>query len=265
MKLATTLLASLVTFAGSFSLSAEIEDPHILVIATATRTVEPDVLTASFQLKTIDDDFDAALERNRKAALAVHDWFRALGVPVEDIRQSDVQMGANYSYGRDGRQRDGFFAQSGFQVEVDDVTKRDEVLRYLATHEDIESFSDRLEAKDAETVRGELRLEALRKAKAKAKEMAGSLGVEIGMPLLIQETGGVRPMDARAFSVAEESTESGVVSVPPGSIGLSAQVSVAFELEEIDDSDEDNGEEMSCANPDCDCGPECGCGDACEC
>jgi uncharacterized protein YggE len=206
---------------------------RVRVPATASAEVTPDmaeiVVGVISERKTAAD----AAAENARAAQAVIDQIKALGIAPRDIRTLGITLSPNYSEerepsGRTKRTFTGYTARNSVEVRVREIDKVGAVARALIDRGANLFGGVQFAVSDAEQRVEALRVTAIKDAAVKAKTYAEALGLKLGRVLEIEPEpeASERGMMRRA-KVAEGATG---IPVEPGVQTLSARVTVTWEL-----------------------------------
>ena len=215
---------------------AEDMRPTISVTGEGRVEARPDMATISLGVTTEGDTAKAALEANNSALAAVIERLKAAGTEDRDIQTSGLSLSPRYDY--NATDSSGQNQITGY-IAANLVTVRVRNLDGLGTTLD-SAVSD-----GANTLNGltfglqepgpatdAARKEAVADARHKAELYAGAAGVKLGRVLSISEQGGYAPpmplmAEAAGFQDARAS-----VPVEAGEVGVTATVSILYELAE---------------------------------
>lgn len=98
-------------------------DNELVVIGTATVTVQPDIAELSVGVETHAGTVSAAVEGNAEALNAVMEALQAAGVAEGDLSTSNYYVGMDYSYDTSPATVVGYYVSNMLNVIVRDVTQ----------------------------------------------------------------------------------------------------------------------------------------------
>lgn len=188
-------------------------------------------MTPDIALLSLGVSFDAAtpreaLDRNNAAMQAVIDALKGLGFGVTDIQTSGLSLTAIYDNSSYTPKLTGYRAVNGITLKVKDLARLGEILDLTVTAGANQINGLTFDVADRAAALAEARVAAMKDARAKADLMAGALGAVVRRPLSISESYvSDQPVAMQTMNAASAS-----VPIASGEIGLSAQVSVVFEL-----------------------------------
>jgi len=201
--------------------------PTLSVTGTGTVEAVPDLATLTIGVTTSRETAAAALAANNTALQAVLDRLTAAGIAARDMQTSNLSLHPDWS-GQDGAAP----AISGY-VASNLLTVRVRALEGLGTILDaaVADGANTLHGlgfglADPEPALNAARREAVADARARAELLAGAAGVTLGRILSISEGG--PSLDQMPVFRAEASG----VPVAQGELGLTANVTLVFELVE---------------------------------
>jgi uncharacterized protein len=205
------------------------EPPTRLVSVTGTGVVEaaPDMATLMIGVTTQGETAAATLTANSAATDAVIARLAAAGIEARDMQTSNLSLNPNWTgYDTPTPTISGYVAQNLLTIRVRKLEMVGKVL-------------DAAVADGANTLNGltfgladpgpaldEARKEAVADARARAELLAGAAGVKLGDVLSISDSGGF--VDPAPMYRAEASA----VPVAAGELGITANVTVTYEIGE---------------------------------
>jgi uncharacterized protein len=209
----------MVTVTGEGEVSAA---PDRARISMAVQETKPD-------LKAAQDDVNRVVRDYLAQA-------RALGVKDEDISTAGLSINAQYDYsGKDGRKFLGYQVTRGIQVVVRDLDRIGDYLQ-KATDAGINNVSDPvLESSRADELRREALAKAAADAQAKARLLAETLGVKLGLVHTINAATEVAPPQPRVMAFAQTARAAAPsgneeMGFAAGEIQIKATLSADFDL-----------------------------------
>lgn len=215
---------------------AAVADEHASQLSTLTvmgeGTVEatPDLATISLGVTTQGESAAAAMAANTAALQAVMDRLVAAGIEARDIQTSNLSLNPNWTPSADGTQSviTGYIASNQVSVRVRDITKVGPVLDAVIADGANTLNGIAFGLQDDSALRDEARTEAVQDARARAQTLAGAAGVQLKRIVSISETGGFMPPQPM---YRMEAAMAGDVPVSGGEVGVSASVTVVYEIE----------------------------------
>ncbi len=210
----------------------------------------PDLADLVFQVEARNADLVKARTDQANRMSKVLATLRSAGIKENELQTSQVEIVPHYE--RDGRSGDPFSPAPG-SPPAESVTARFySVSQYVScTLHDVKKIPNvtanaitagvtgiqgaNLRTSELRKYRDQARAQAMRAAKEKAVALAGDLGVKVGRPFTIAEseyTGGqLNEGNFQRSAAAPSYADGGEPAFAPGTISVSARVSVSFLLE----------------------------------
>ena len=206
--------------------------PYIRVSGQASLKVEADTAVLSLAVSQQAKTASALRASTASAADAVARALISLGVDKKEIRTGNFSIYPVYET-RQGKQNEisGYRSDLVLTVTLEDIALVPQAVEaaFAAGANEIRSLN--YQKKDEEALRISTLVKALEAARAKAYAMASALGRELGPALSIEEQGfSARVPETRMYMAKAADMGGGGEGYSPGSIELSAEVSVVFEL-----------------------------------
>lgn len=202
------------------------------VTGTATVSVRPDRVRASFAVETRADEADEASARNAELMDAVVRALRGSGVAGLEVETSGYSLRPEYSWSEPSRTRviDGYTAVNHVVASAGDVAAAgrlvDLAIRAGANRVAALAF----EASDTEAAGREALAAAVRSATEQARTMAAALGRTLGAPLEVRG-GAQHPLPRGGPEVAlMRAAEAVDTPIEAGDVTVSASVTIRFAL-----------------------------------
>lgn len=217
------------------------QPPLISTSGTALVRVVPDLADLSFEVEVRNTDLNLARKQQTERAKKVLAALRAAGVAETELQSSQVQIAPNYSDRRGETEQARFYVVSQLiTATLHDVKKVPDVTAeaVLAGATGVGNVS--LRTSQLRKHRDEARAMAIRAAREKATALTAELGVKVGKPHTITEGAdyGYRTLmsgnsinNAQQVEAAADPGDGTTPTFAPGSISISASVSVSFLLE----------------------------------
>jgi uncharacterized protein YggE len=228
--LPTLLLAALLALPLAGTGSAQPAPRTITVTGQATVHVVPDLATISLGVTTNGDTAAEAMDANTAALSAVIERLKAAGIADRDLQTSNLSLNPNWvsnSMGT-GSEIKGYIAANMLTVRVRAMDTTGTVLDAA-----IADGANTLNAltfglQDQRPQEDEARKQAVADALARARLLTEAAGVTLGPILSISESGGMEPFPQPMYRMAEQSA----VPVAGGEVGVSAAVTIVFQIGE---------------------------------
>lgn len=207
------------------------ETPHLQVTGRGEVTAVPDMATVTLgvelEARTAEAVSREAAERMREV-LGV---LTVVGVAPEDVRTSGLSLRPVYEDRRQDLERAprllGFAAQNTLTVTVRDLDGLGDMLDRVISGGANTFRSVRFGLQDPSFAGEDARREAVADALARATVLAEAAGAERGRVLVMSEGGAAAPRyEVAAVRMASDSA----VPVAPGTLTVTAEVSMVFEL-----------------------------------
>ena len=191
----------------------------------------PDVATISTGVVTQAADANAAMRANAVQMDKVMAAIRAAGIAERDVQTSGINLNPQYRYIENQAPAiTGYQASNTVNVKVRDLSKLGKVLDAFVASGANQVNGPSFEVDKPDEAYDEARVEALKKAQARAKTYADALGLKVRRIVSISEGGASfpRPMPMIRAMAADAMMKETAVS--PGETALSVSIDVVFEL-----------------------------------
>jgi hypothetical protein len=224
--------------------------PLVSTTGSAEIRVVPDLADLGFQVEARNADLRKARGEQAERMGKVLATLRSAGIKNSELQTSQVEIVPHYDNDNRGG---GPFLEAPGRPPVESVTARFfSVSQYVScTIHDVKKIPNvtadavaagvtgiqgaGLRTSELRKYRDQARAQAMRAAKEKAVALAGELGVKVGRPFTITENayGGNQMFNAGNYqrSASVPGNDTGESSFAPGTISVSAHVSVSFLLE----------------------------------
>ncbi|TQV73133.1 DUF541 domain-containing protein [Aliikangiella marina] len=226
---------SLLAMSSLGALAAESIQPHISVQGIAEKSVEPDELVWRISIRNQALETEQVAKDHTRLIDGVVGYLTKNGIKSKDIQTNRMQLTENKEYRQKRWIKDGFFASSQLTFKLTDLDKYFRLWQGLAKYSEVSMNGFTYQYSKAKQLESELRKSALLSAKNKATQMADVLGMAIGKPLSINETSSdyhPAPIAARARMSSMDAEFAPAANIAAGTIKISKQVYVQFELVE---------------------------------
>ncbi|MEL6169345.1 MAG: SIMPL domain-containing protein [Pseudomonadota bacterium] len=226
------LLLLVLTLAGPTS--AQHADDRLLTV-TATGVVEamPDMATIQLGVLTEERTAQAAISTNSRAMNGILATLTAAGIEARDLQTSNFSVSprwGRYSQQGDRAEITGYQVSNQLTVRVRELEKLGEILDVVAQAGGNLFQGLRFGVEDDASLRDTARERAVAEARRKAELLAEAADVSLGALVSLSEATGAspRPMAQMDFARAE----SAAVPVAAGEVGITAQVSLVYRIED---------------------------------
>lgn len=175
--------------------------------------------------KSVSDSFATANNTLRD----INDALLALGIAQEDIQTSNLSVYSTTRYTPEAGDEAGYQISNTVSVTIRDVDQVDAVIDAAINAGATNMYGLNFSIKDAAPLETQARAAAVQQAQARAAELAGLLGVELGNVVSISETYGGTPVFAADMRAQAEGMGGGAF-VTPGTSSVNVDVTLTFEI-----------------------------------
>ncbi|MBO9715502.1 MAG: SIMPL domain-containing protein [Pseudoxanthomonas sp.] len=200
------------------------------VSAQAEARRAPDIATISAGVVTQAADGNSAMRQNAEQMNRVLAAVKSAGIADRDVQTSGINLNPQYRYEENQPPRiTGYQASNTVTVKLRDVAKMGKVLDALVASGANQINGPSFGIDDPEPLYDQARIEALKRAQARAATYADTLGLRVRRIVSINEGGGGMPVPMPRMAMAKaEAFDS--TPVAPGESSVSVQLEVVFEL-----------------------------------
>jgi uncharacterized protein YggE len=231
--LGSTALSACATNGGASSL-ADVDNADqetIVVIGTGQASGVPDLAIVTLGVEVRGTDLQAALDQVSQKMAAISAALSDMGIAEKDMQTSTYDVRQEQPRNPQTGELTGeitFVATNLLTVQIRNIDQAGEVVGAAlnAGANEVTSLSFTFE--DPQALESEARQMAAENAQHKAQELADALGVSVGAPIQIQESGAV---PQPGVVQAQAALGGGGPVISPGQLFVSVQVSVTFRLE----------------------------------
>lgn len=221
-------LLALFPFLG---VSQNLNIPLIEVSESVTTYAQVDEIHFTITLQHHAKEIAEARNKNREVAESVFKYLKSQGVPDRYIQTKRMTISRNVIRNRHPLEYDGFNAYQQIYVCLKDIDSYDEMVDHLLVMDIHTLNGPHFKSSSYDELHNKAKLEALKKAKESAAEMAEALGQSIGKAKLISaNTQKNYSTSAYTSQAADNSAQGGNTSFEVGEIEIKAWVTVSFEL-----------------------------------
>lgn len=208
-----------------------LERRQIQVTGSAVRLIKPDQLKITVMVNLQEKNMKIAKERMDVAQGQVWEALKRLSIEKENIEESGIQFQRQMDY---NTKQLLYYASNSILFKIKDFTIYDSLVNALTTIPDVNLNPPQPVISNEREIRDEVRSEAVVDAKKKAESMLKPLGLKLGKPILMNESGGMMPMLGNMMRAKTESMSapSRPEEFAAGSQEIEVQVNVQFEIEE---------------------------------
>jgi uncharacterized protein YggE len=201
----------------------------VTVSAAGKSAAVPDVVTVSLGVQVRAGSAQEALAQANDKTQGAIAMFKDGGVASRDIATTNVSIWPEYA--DDGRRVEGYQAQNTLSVRLRKVGEAGRLLDSVAglVGDDVVIQGISFGVSTPEAVLVEARAAAMAAARAKAEQLAGATGAEVGEVLAIRETGGAGPPIARIMGLRQKLAADSV-PLEAGEQELTVTVDVTYRL-----------------------------------
>ncbi len=193
---------------------------------------EPDLAQVNIGLFTEGESVPDAQDLNTQKVNGIIQALKELGVTEADIQTSSYSITPRYQYDEGKQTIIGYAVSQNVSVKVRDLTKVGTVLQRVGQLGANQVNGVRFTIDDPSSLKQEARKLALKDAEDKAQELAEALNVHIVRVVTFSEYGGGSPTPY-PYAARELDAVGGEAFVPeiePGSLDVTSNVSVTFEI-----------------------------------
>ncbi len=206
--------------------------PTVLTVTAEARVDQvPDLAEITAGVVTTAATASEASRQNAQQMARVIAAVRGARVAEADIQTVGLSLQPQYDYqDRKAPQLTGYQAQNTVSVKLRDLQRSGAVIDALVTAGSNQIGGPTFRIANEEPVLDKARTQAVAKARARAELYARAAGMRVKRIARIVEGGAEppRPMPTMRMSMAADSAPT---PVQPGQVGLSAQVTIDFDLE----------------------------------
>jgi hypothetical protein len=204
------------------------KEHFIEVTGTAQREIEPNEIYVMIRLKEFEENRQkTSLEKLEKD---FYNAVREAGIDRKRVELADAGSGLEKFRRRDKEA----FREKTFQIKLTSAEELDRFIEKLSPVKVDSVDVTRLHHSDYEKIKLELKVEALKAAKAKAETLLQSIGAAIGKPLMVRDFDFPQPyMEMKAnVRMMDMAAEQGAAEEPIAfrKIKMQAQITAQFEI-----------------------------------
>ncbi len=207
----------------------------IAVDGTAKTFVKPDTASVSFNITKKAPTTDTAMNSVNKRMAELIGQLNKIGVAKKDIKTTNYSVYPEYSYNNGKQNFEGYRVSNSVKVIIRDLKRSSDVLALVNTA-GVDNLSQLVfYVDDVDSIKEQLRTEAINDAKDKAKKIAKDLGVKLGSVVRFDEFGDNEEsepyaMADKAFGVARASADAVAATVSPGQNQFNKTVTLIYQI-----------------------------------
>jgi uncharacterized protein YggE len=238
MRIASIATLLVLTCVSASAIAAQEPLPRtISTSGDAVVNVVPDEVVLGLGVETFAPKLEDAKKANDERASKLVKTIKAAGVEEKHIQTATIQLEIRYRSGRPSEGIDGYYARRSYSVTLKQPKGLEALLDAALTSGANQILGIDYRTAQLRTHRDRARQMAIKAAKEKALALAAELDCTVGAPRTISEGSiGYSPW-SRMNSMAQNAMQEvggggaeGAEATPFGQIGITAQVSVTFDL-----------------------------------
>ena len=207
----------------------------ITVSAEGKTVASPDVAESSFSIVSRGENPEQLAAANNGKMSAVIENLTANGVDKKDIKTTNYDLAPNYGYDKvTGRNFIfGYTLTQAVFVKMRDFGKVPAIIAGLTSLGVNQIGGISFSIDDPEKVLAEARADALKKAQAKANQMASETGARIGNVLSVAENQNqpIQYLNERSGAMGVAASSAPAPAIEPGTQEIKVNISVVYSLE----------------------------------
>jgi uncharacterized protein YggE len=224
------LIALLFTLATS---AAENAIPRVEVYGTATTEVAPDQMRWYVTVRNKGPKLPAVAEQHSKIVEQVLAVLKQSGIKDAEVQTARMEFGDNWEYKNQSQVWEGYFASTAVLFRTSSLESYKPLWIGLAAIAGVRVDGVYFDHTKRIDFQNETRRSALLAAKAKAVDLAKTLGSVLGEPLLIEEDLSINQPEGSNISNnyrVDEGASAVKEGLAPGKIPIRIRLKVAFRL-----------------------------------
>jgi uncharacterized protein YggE len=206
----------------------------LVVVGTGIARAEPEVAQITFGVELRGDDPATLVDEGARKIDGAIAAAQELGIAGEDVRTTGYNLWVETIHNPETGMPTGevvYHLSHYVQVILRDL---DQVGKLLAAVVEVgaNSISEvSFTVEDSEALVEQARQQALEDAGARAQQMAEGLGIALGKPTLVMETGGWYPVPVQGGGMGGGGmAEAAAPSISPGTFSVSVSVQIVYEI-----------------------------------
>ena len=222
-------MASTPTLAAAPTVPAE---TLLTISAAGESTRVPDIAIVSAGVVTQSVDARTAMRDNSAQMVRVIAALKKAGVAERDIQTSNVSLNPQYRY-RENQLPElvGYQANNNVTVKLRNVAKAGDAIDALVGEGANQVNGPSFALDNSDAALDEARVDAMKKARARANLYATAAGMSVKRIVSISEAGGWQPPYPMPMVAMKAEAADAATPVSPGEVGTNVTVTVVFELQ----------------------------------
>ncbi|HYC69975.1 MAG TPA: SIMPL domain-containing protein [Opitutaceae bacterium] len=208
--------------------------PRVTAYGTAVTEAKPDLLRWHVSVSNDGRDLPAVSQAHTELAASVLRLLAEKGIRSEETQTSGMRFQESREFRGSSWLKLGYMATTQVSFTLRNAAEYRDLWIELSRLPGVSVDNVRWDVADRIAIQNTTRVEALRSARAKAEQMATTLGGRIAEPLVIEEIltdspWAPQPMMANAMAARAPGAEGGDV-IAPGAVDIRTQVRVVYRL-----------------------------------
>ena len=222
---------------GAFAQLTQVADKTMYATGSATASDNPDKVTIMMAIETQDPSAKVSQQQNAQKTADVRAALVAKGLQASSIETTGYNLNQvrEYDYNLKKYIEQGFKTTHSFQFELSDIAKAGEMIdaAVSAGANSVQGVYFGLSDAKMASLRTQALKSASENARQKADAIASGLGIRISRVMSVSEGYSYTPYQsnyATLSSDAPEAAGSASTDITPGSVKVTANVNVVFEI-----------------------------------
>lgn len=186
MKKLISILASLL-FSMNVLAGALPDQPHIYVEGSAELEVEPDMMSFSLNIHTVDLDLAKAKANVDARSRVLIETIKKFGIKADDVATTALNIRPEYDYRDNQRVLAGNYVSRQVDITLRDLKKYPDMMKAMVDAKISETINTSLTLADKKSVEEKAQNAAMKDARERAERLAKSQGKSVGDPWSISE------------------------------------------------------------------------------
>jgi len=203
----------------------------INVSAQGSVKATPDVAYVEIGVITENENANVAQQNNADIMSKVVNAIKESGVVESDIKTTNYYISPKYIYDRDTGKNEinGYTVTNQVQVTVRDIKKTGNIIDVAASNGANMSSNITFAVSNYELYYNQALKIAVENAKKRAETIAGAIGITLGTPVSVSESGGYYSPTVRVSFDSMAKNEVATTPISAGTFDISASVSMTYE------------------------------------
>ncbi|MBK1791683.1 SIMPL domain-containing protein [Persicirhabdus sediminis] len=214
---------------SSLAIAEVMEPPHVSVVGSAKLELFPDYMEWVFVVNTEGADPEIVVSEQKEKMKYVKTFLSGNGISIENMRISRVRLN-ELAGSNGGKGKESYRAINTVVFTSTEFGKYEVIWVGLAKMPSVNIQTVDFELNDEKEQQAKARVKAIDAAKLKARAMAGSLGMALGEPILIEDHTGADRYIHGVLPALDTETDGTGVSPTRGTIPIRSLVQVKFAI-----------------------------------